>query len=61
MRAFPGEYTGSKAGALFKQGAVYLDGERITDTGLEIRLGDGGRQEAVFKVGRKYAKVVVGA
>jgi tyrosyl-tRNA synthetase len=58
MRAFPGEYTGSKAGALFKQGAVYLDGERITDIGLEIRMGDAGRQEAVFKVGRKYAKVV---
>lgn len=61
MRAFPGEYTGSKAGALFKQGAVYLDGERITDIGLEIRMGDGGRREAVFKVGRKFAKVVAGA
>jgi tyrosyl-tRNA synthetase len=61
MRAFPGEYTGSKAGALFKQGAVYLDGERITDIGLEIRMGDGGRLEAVFKVGRKYAKVVAGS
>ncbi|HZV91358.1 MAG TPA: tyrosine--tRNA ligase [Candidatus Nitrosocosmicus sp.] len=61
MRAFPGEYTGSKAGALFKQGAVYLDGERITDIGLEIRIGNGGREEAVFKVGRKYAKIVVGA
>jgi tyrosyl-tRNA synthetase len=61
MRAFPGEYTGSKAGALFKQGAVYLDGERITDIGLEIQMGDGGKSEAVFKVGRKYARVVVGA
>jgi len=61
MRAFPGEYTGSKAGALFKQGAVYLDGQRITDIGLEIRMGNGGREEAVFKVGRKYAKIVVGA
>jgi tyrosyl-tRNA synthetase len=58
MRAFPEEYTGSKAGALFKQGAVYLDGERVTDMGLEIRLGNGGRPEVVFKVGRKYAKVV---
>jgi tyrosyl-tRNA synthetase len=58
MRAFPGEYTGSKAGALFKQGAVYLDGERITDIGLEIRMGNGGRREAVFKVGRKFAKLV---
>jgi tyrosyl-tRNA synthetase len=58
MRAFPEEYTGSKAGALFKQGAVYLDGERVTDIGLEIRLGSGGRPEVVFKVGRKYAKVV---
>jgi len=55
------EYTGSKAGALFKQGAVYLDGQRITDIGLEIRMGNGGREEAVFKVGRKYAKIVVGA
>lgn len=61
MRAFPGEYTGSKAGALFKQGAVYLDGERLTDTGLEIRLGDGGRREVIFKIGRKYAKVVAGS
>jgi tyrosyl-tRNA synthetase len=61
MRAFPGEYTGSKAGALFKQGAVYLDGERITDIGLEIQMGGGGKSEAVFKVGRKYARVVVGA
>ena len=58
MRAFPGEYTGSKAGTLFKQGAVYLDGERITDIGLEIRMGNGGRREAVFKVGRKFAKLV---
>ena len=58
MRAFPEEYTGSKAGALFKQGAVYLDGERVTDMGLEIRLGNGGRPEVVFKVGRKYARVV---
>jgi tyrosyl-tRNA synthetase len=61
MRAFPGEYTGSKAGALFKQGAVYLDGERITDIGLEIRMGNGGRHEAVFKVGRKFAKLVADA
>jgi tyrosyl-tRNA synthetase len=58
MRAFPGEYTGNKAGTLFKQGAVYLDGERITDIGLEIRMGNGGRHEAVFKVGRKFAKIV---
>jgi tyrosyl-tRNA synthetase len=61
MRAFPGEYTGSKAGALFKQGAVYLDGERVTDIGLEIRMGNGGKSEAVFKVGRKYVKVVAEA
>lgn len=60
MRAFPNQYTGTQAGSLFKQGAVYLNGERITDLGREIRLGKapGGIQEAVFKVGRKVGRVV---
>lgn len=60
MRAFPSQYTGTQAGSLFKQGAVYLNGERIKDFGLEIRLGKGpgGMEEAVFKVGRKVARVV---
>lgn len=60
MRAFPDQYTGSQAGSLFKQGAVYLNGERIRDLGREIRLekGHGGLEEAVFKVGRKVARVV---
>ncbi|MGE5174871.1 MAG: tyrosine--tRNA ligase [Hyphomicrobiales bacterium] len=60
MRAFPSQYTGSAAGALFRQGAVYLNGERITDIGAEIELGKGpgALSEATFKVGRKFAKVV---
>jgi tyrosyl-tRNA synthetase len=60
MRAFPKQYTGTQAGSLFKQGAVYLNGDRITDFGREIRLGkeSGGLAEAVFKVGRKVARVV---
>lgn len=60
MLAFPGEYTGSKAGALFKQGAVYVNGERITDIAASIEVGDG-QAEVIFKVGRKYAKVVASA
>jgi len=60
MRAFPGEYTGSKAGALFKQGAVYVNGERITDMAAQIEVGNG-QGEIIFKVGRKYARVVAGA
>ena len=60
MRAFPKQYTGSAAGALFKQGAVYLNGERVTDIGAEIEIGKGpgALAEAVFKVGRKFAKVI---
>ena len=60
MHAFPGQYTGSAAGALFKQGAVYVNGERITDTAREIRVGKGAGQaaEVIFKVGRKMARVV---
>jgi tyrosyl-tRNA synthetase len=60
MRAFPDEYTGSKAGALFKQGAVHVNGERVTDFALEIEIGSNppGIPEVVFKVGRKYARVV---
>ena len=60
MKAFPHEYTGSKAGALFKQGAVFMNGQRVTDIGTEVLLGPGpgGQTEVVFKVGRKYARVV---
>jgi tyrosyl-tRNA synthetase len=60
MKAFPGQYTGTAAGALFKQGAVYLNGNRVTDIGLEVVLGkrDGAVAEVVFKVGRKFARVV---
>ena len=60
MQAFPGEYTGSQAGALFKQGAVFVNGDRVTNFGAEIVLGKGahGQTEVVFKVGRKYARVV---
>lgn len=61
MKAFPGEYTGSQAGALFKQGAVFVNGDRVTDFGAEIVLGEGahgGQPEVLFKVGRKYARVV---
>ena len=60
MKACPEEYTGSKAGALFKQGAVFINGQRVTDIGEEISVGVGAgeRAEVVFKVGRKYARVV---
>jgi tyrosyl-tRNA synthetase len=60
MKAFPGEYTGSQAGALFKQGAVFVNGDRVMDFGAEIVLGEGqnAQREVVFKVGRKYARVV---
>ncbi len=60
MKAFPGEYTGNQAGAMFKQGAVFVNGERVTDFASDIALGPGaGEQvEVIFKVGRKYAKVV---
>ena len=60
MKAFPDEYTGSQAGAMFKQGAVFVNGERVTDFAAEIVLGSGagGVPEVVFKVGRKYARVV---
>lgn len=60
MKAFPQEYTGSRAGALFKQGAVFINGQRVTDIGAEIPVGVGpeGLAEVVFKVGRKFARVV---
>lgn len=60
MRAFPHEYTGSRAGALFKQGAVFVNGQRVTDTAHEVVVGSGpgAEREVVFKVGRKYARVV---
>jgi tyrosyl-tRNA synthetase len=60
MKAFPNEYTGSRAGALFKQGAVFVNGQRVTDMGLEVSVGSGSgaQSEVVFKVGRKYARVV---
>jgi hypothetical protein len=60
MLAFPNQYTGSSAGNLFKQGAVYMNGERVTDVTKELRLGrgSGGEAEIVVKVGRKIARVV---
>jgi tyrosyl-tRNA synthetase len=59
MRAFPNEYTGTAAGNLFRQGAVYINGERVTDVAREVDLGPGsGVGELVIKVGRKFAKVV---
>ncbi len=58
MAAFPGQYTGSAAGALFKQGAVYANGERLSDPAGEVVLKAGDTAAIVFKVGRKYAKVV---
>ncbi|MGH2976249.1 MAG: tyrosine--tRNA ligase [Solirubrobacterales bacterium] len=60
MKAFPGEYTGSQAGAMFKQGAVFVNGDRIMDFGAEIAVGRGPGEQAelVIKVGRKYAKLV---
>jgi len=58
MLAFPEQYTGSAAGALFKQGAVYVNGERVMDPASELTLGEGDGAALVFKVGRKYAKVV---
>jgi len=60
MLAFPNQYTGTSAGNLFKQGAVYMGGERVTDVGKELRLGSGpgGQKEIVIKVGRKVARIV---
>ena len=60
MHAFPNQYTGSSAGNLFKQGAVYIGGERVTDVAKEIRVGRGaGAQgEVIIKIGRKIARVV---
>jgi tyrosyl-tRNA synthetase len=58
MRAFPNEYTGNAAGNLFRQGAVYINGEKVTDVAREVDLGHGsGPRELIFKVGRKFAKV----
>ena len=60
MRAFPNQYTGSTAGSLFKQGAVHMNGERVTDVTKELRLGrePGAQPEIIVKVGRKIARVV---
>jgi len=60
MRAFPNQYTGSTAGSLFKQGAVHMNGERVTDVTKELRLGrePGAQPEIIIKVGRKIARVV---
>jgi tyrosyl-tRNA synthetase len=60
MLAFPNQYTGSSAGNLFKQGAVYLNGERVTDVTKELTLGRGAgaQAEIVVKVGRKIARIV---
>jgi tyrosyl-tRNA synthetase len=59
MMAFPNQYTGSAAGNLFRQGAVYINGERVTDVARELDLRKGSETgELVIKVGRKFAKVV---
>ena len=62
MKAFPNEYTATQAGSMFKQGAVFVNGDRVTDLAAEIELGGGaqGLREVVFKVGRKYARVIPG-
>lgn len=61
MRAFPNQYTGSAAGNLFRQGAVHINGERITDIAREFEIRKGLETgELVVKVGRKFAKVVAG-
>jgi hypothetical protein len=63
MKAFPSEYTATQAGSMFKQGAVFVNGDRVTDLAAEIELGGGpqGLREVVFKVGRKYARVIPGS
>jgi tyrosyl-tRNA synthetase len=59
MRAFPNQYTGSAAGNLFRQGAVHINGERVTDVAREFELRKGPETgELVIKVGRKFAKIV---
>ena len=60
MLAFPNQYTGSSAGSLFKQGAVHMNGERVTDVTKELRLGAaaGGPAEIIVKVGRKIVRIV---
>lgn len=59
MKAFPNQYTGSSAGSLFRQGAVYFNGERVGDVAQELELGGAsGLPELIIKVGRKFAKVV---
>jgi tyrosyl-tRNA synthetase len=59
VRAFPEQYSGAEAGRLFKAGAVHVNGERVTDTALEIRIGRGAGEvgEVVFKVGRKFGRL----
>ncbi len=61
MRAFPRQYTGGEAGRLFKAGAVHINGERVTDTAREYRLGrgEGEVEEVVFRVGRKFARLLL--
>jgi tyrosyl-tRNA synthetase len=59
MRAFPNQYTGTAAGNLFRQGAVFINGERVTDVARELELtGAPGGDQLIIKVGRKFAKVV---
>ncbi len=59
MRAFPNQYTGTAAGNLFRQGAVFINGERVTDVAREFELTKGpGSDHLIIKVGRKFAKVV---
>jgi tyrosyl-tRNA synthetase len=62
MRAFPNQYTGSAAGNLFRQGAVYMNGERVTDVAREFELQSGAEtDQMIVKVGRKFAKLVAAA
>jgi hypothetical protein len=56
MRAFSNQYTGTAAGNLFRQGAVHINGERITDVAQELEVT--GSDPLIIKVGRKYVKVV---
>jgi tyrosyl-tRNA synthetase len=56
MRAFPNQYTGTAAGNLFRQGAVHINGERITDVAQKLEVT--GSAPLIIKVGRKYVKVV---
>ena len=51
-------FGGDPTGSGVSQGAVYVNGERVTDPARELEVGLGDGAALVFKVGRKYAKVV---